>query len=37
MMGIPIDATTSVYCDKEAVVRNTTAPEGTLKKKHNAI
>jgi hypothetical protein len=37
MMGIPIDATTSVYCDNEAVVRNTTAPESTLKKKHNAI
>ena len=37
MMGIPIDATTSIYCDNEAVVTSTTAPESTLKKKHNAI
>jgi Reverse transcriptase (RNA-dependent DNA polymerase) len=37
MMGIPIDATTSIYCDNEAVVKSTTAPESTLKKKHNAI
>jgi hypothetical protein len=25
------------YCDNEAVVKNTTAPKSTLKKKHNAI
>jgi Reverse transcriptase (RNA-dependent DNA polymerase) len=37
MMGIPIDDTTSIYCDNEAVVRSTTAVESTLKKKHNAI
>jgi hypothetical protein len=37
MMGIPIDDSTSIYCDNEAVVKSTTAPESTLKKKHNAI
>ena len=37
MMGIPFDETTTVWCDNEAVVTNTTAPESTLKKKHNAI
>jgi hypothetical protein len=37
MMGVPIDETTSIYCDNEAVVTSTTCPESTLKKKHNAI
>jgi hypothetical protein len=37
MMGIPMDGPTNVFCDNEAVVKNTTKPESTLKKKHNAI
>ena len=37
MMGVEVDGPTSVFCDNEAVVRNTTKPESTLKKKHNAI
>jgi hypothetical protein len=37
MMGVPIDGPTSLFCDNEAVVTNTTAPESTLKRKHNAI
>jgi hypothetical protein len=37
MMGIPIDGPTNVFCDNQAVVQNTTAPESTLKKKHTAI
>lgn len=37
MMGIPIDDSTFIYCDNEAVVKSSTAPESTLKKKHNAI
>ena len=37
MFGVPIDSPANVYCDNEAVVRNTTSPESTLKKKHNAI
>ena len=37
MMGVAIDDSTAIYCDNEAVVKSTTAPESTLKKKHNAI
>ena len=37
MMGIPIDGATNTFCDNAAVVINSTAPESTLKKKHNAI
>ena len=37
MFGVPIDGVTSLLCDNEAVVRNTTAPESVLKKKHNSI
>jgi hypothetical protein len=37
MFGVPLDAPANVFCDNEAVVRNTTAPESTLKKKHVAI
>ena len=37
MMGIPISGPANVYGDNEAVVNSTTAPESTLKKKHNAI
>lgn len=37
MFGIPIDGPANVFCDNEAVVKNATVPESTLKKKHNAI
>ena len=37
MMGVPLDGPANVFCDNEAVVKNTTQPESTLKKKHNAI
>jgi hypothetical protein len=37
MMGIPLDGSTSVFFDNEGVVKNTTAPESPLKKKHVAI
>ena len=37
MMGIEVDGPTNVFCDNESVVMNTTRPESTLKKKHNAI
>ena len=37
MMDIPMDGPTNVFCDNEAVVKNSTRPESTLKKKHNAI
>jgi hypothetical protein len=37
MFGIPIAGPASIYCDNDSVVSNTTKPESTLKKKHNAI
>jgi hypothetical protein len=37
MMGIPLNGPTSVFCDNESVVRNSAAPESTLKKRHNVI
>jgi hypothetical protein len=37
MMGIPVEEPTNIYCDNETVVKVTTRPESTLKKKHNAI
>ena len=37
MFGIPIEGLTNVFCDNEAVFKNTTIPESTLKKKHNSI
>ncbi|GKY96005.1 hypothetical protein MPSEU_000561000 [Mayamaea pseudoterrestris] len=37
MMGIPIDGPAHVRCDNEAVVKNTSAPESMLNKKHNAV
>ena len=37
MFGIPIEGPTNVFCDNEAVFKNTTIPESSLKKKHNSI
>ena len=37
MFGIPIEGLTNVFCDNEAVFKNTTILESTLKKKHNSI
>jgi hypothetical protein len=37
MFGVPIEGPTNVFCDNEAVTKNATFPESTLKKKHNAI
>ena len=37
MMGIPLKEPTNVFCDNEAVVKNSTKPESMLKQKHNAI
>ena len=33
MFGVPIDGPGNVYCDNEAVYKNTALPESTLKKK----
>ena len=37
MCRITIKGPTNVFCDNEAVFKNTTIPESTLKKKHNSI
>ena len=37
MFGIPIDGPTNVMCDNKGVVNNTSMPQSTLGKKHNAI
>ena len=37
MFGIPVDGSTNIYCDNEAVYQNTVIPESTLKKKHHSI
>ncbi len=36
MFGEPIEDTTNVFCDNEAVCKNTTRPESTLTKKHRS-
>ena len=35
--GIPINGPSNMYCDNEAVYKNTSNPESTLTKKHNSI
>ena len=37
MFGVEIDGPTTMFCDNESVVRNSTAPESTLKKKHCSV
>ena len=37
MFGIPIDGPASVFCDNEAVYKNTFIPESTLNKKVHHI
>jgi hypothetical protein len=35
--GVPLDGPANLFCDNEGVVKNTSIPESTLNKKHNAI
>jgi hypothetical protein len=37
LFGIPLDGPASVMCNNQGVVKNTSIPESTLTKKHNAI
>jgi hypothetical protein len=37
MFGVPIEGPANVFCDNRGVVKNTSMPESTLTKKHNAI
>ncbi len=35
--GVPIEGPTNLFCDNEAVYKNTSLPESTLKKKRHSI
>jgi hypothetical protein len=37
LFGVPITGPANVLCDNQGVVKNTSIPESTLMKKHNAI
>ena len=37
MFGVPLDGPADVFCDNLGLVMNTSKPEYTLQKKHNAI
>ena len=37
MFGMSIDGAASVFCDNEAVYKNTVLPQPTLNKKHHSI
>jgi hypothetical protein len=37
MINVPVEDHCNVFCDNEAVVKNSTRPESTLKKKHQAV
>ena len=37
MFGAPIEGATNIYCDNEAVYKNCSVPDSTLRKKHQII
>lgn len=37
MFGVPLEGPANVFCDNEAVYKNTVLPESILKKKHHSI
>lgn len=37
MMGVPIEGPARIFCDNEAVYKNSSFADSTLKKKHNSI
>ena len=37
MFGIPLEGPANVFCDNEAVYKNSSIAASTLKKKHNSI
>ena len=37
MFGVPLEGPTNMFCDNEAVFRNASIPDCTLKKKHTSI
>ena len=37
MFGVPIDGSTGIFCDNEAVYKNASTPEYHIRKKHHSI
>ena len=37
MFGVPIDGSTKIFCDNEAVYKNAFMAESQIRKKHNSI
>ena len=37
MFGIPIDGYTDIFCDNEAVYKNSSTPESQIRNKHHSI
>ena len=37
MFGVEIDGPCNVFCDNQGMVKNSSIPESTLMKKHNAV
>ena len=37
IFGLPIDGSTDIFCDNEAVYKNAYTPEYQLRKKHHSI
>ena len=37
MFGVPLEGPTNMFCDNEAVFKNASIPDSTLKKKHTSI
>ena len=37
MFGVSIDGSTEIFCDNEAVYKNTSTPESQLRKIHHSI
>ena len=37
MFGVPMDGPTDLFCDNEAVYKNSSTPESQIKKKYHSI
>ena len=37
VFGVPIDGSTDIFCDNEAVYKNASTPKSHLRKKHHSI
>ena len=37
MSGVPINGSTEIFCDNEAVYKNASTPKSQIRKKHHSI